>query len=149
MTTGAASGSRDRPGLGGQWPPALVEAMGGNTVADEPGVSLLRSAIRRLRRSPSAIIGAAIVLAFVLVALLAPVLAPYPPASTQWISQVTPSSVPGPSPGHRLGLDPFGSDLLTQLIYGARQSLLIGVVSTGLGLVFGALLGGLAGAFGG
>ena len=49
---------------------------------------------------------------------------------------------------HPLGLDPFGSDLLTQLIYGARQSLVIGVVSTMLGLLGGVLLGGLAGAFG-
>ena len=38
--------------------------------------------------------------------------------------------MPGPSPEHPLGLDPFGSDLFTQLIYGARQSLIIGVVST-------------------
>ena len=43
---------------------------------------------------------------------------------------MTPSSVPGPSADHRLGLDRFGSDLFTQLIYGARQSLVIGVVST-------------------
>ena len=46
--------------------------------------------------------------------------------------------MPGPSAGHPLGLDPFGSDLLTQLIYGARQSLIIGVVSTSLGLIGGA-----------
>ncbi len=57
--------------------------------------------------------------------------------------------MPGPSPGHLLGLDSFGSDLFTQLVYGARQSLIIGVVSTSLGLLGGALLGLLAGAFGG
>ncbi|WP_232821838.1 ABC transporter permease [Desertihabitans aurantiacus] len=131
------------------WPPALVEVMGGTAVADEKGTSLWRGAVQRLRRNPSAIVGAVIVLAFVVVAAAAPLLAPYEPASTEWIAMVTPSDVPGPFPGHPLGLDPFGSDLLTQLLYGARQSLLIGVVSTSLGLLVGAALGGLAGAFGG
>jgi peptide/nickel transport system permease protein len=105
--------------------------------------------MQRLRRNPGAIIGLVIVAAFVLLAVLAPVLAPYEPATSEWISEVTPSDVPGRSPEHALGLDPFGSDLLTQLIYGARQSLIIGVVSTAFGLLGGALLGLLAGAFGG
>ncbi|MDN5761415.1 MAG: ABC transporter permease [Microlunatus sp.] len=116
---------------------------------DERGTSLWQGAFRRLRRNPSAIVGAVIVVAFVLVAIFAPVLAPYEPAGTQWISQVTPSSVPGPSPGHLLGLDSFGSDMLTQLIYGARQSLIIGVVSTTIGLLGGAVLGLIAGGLGG
>ncbi len=62
---------------------------------------------------------------------------------------MTPSSVPGPSDDHVLGLDAFGSDLLTQLIYGARQSLVIGVVSTLIGLAVGAVIGLLAGGIGG
>ncbi|MDN5805250.1 MAG: ABC transporter permease, partial [Microlunatus sp.] len=53
------------------------------------------------------------------------------------------------SPGHLLGLDSFGSDMLTQLIYGARQSLIIGVVSTTIGLLGGAVLGLIAGGLGG
>ncbi|MFT4165796.1 MAG: ABC transporter permease [Microlunatus sp.] len=116
---------------------------------DERGTSLWRGAFRRLRRSPSAIIGAAIVLALVLVAVLAPVLTPYQPASTEWIDQVTPGSVPGRSSGHPMGLDSFGSDMLTQLLYGARQTLVIGVVSTMIGVIGGALLGVLAGGLGG
>ena len=88
-------------------------------------------------------------LVFVLVALLAPLIAPYRAASSEWIDQVTPSSVPGHSADHLLGLDPFGSDLFTQLIYGARASLIIGVVSTALGLFGGAVLGTLAGGLGG
>jgi peptide/nickel transport system permease protein len=129
-------------------PQALTELMIG-PLHEERGTSLWQGAFQRLRRSPGAIIGAVIVAAFVLVALLAPVIAPYQPASSEWIGEVTPGDVPGPSPGHPLGLDSFGSDLLTQLIYGARQSLIIGVVSTGFGLLGGALLGLLAGAFGG
>jgi peptide/nickel transport system permease protein len=130
-------------------PAALTEVMGADPLADETGTSLWQGAFQRLRRDPGAIIGAIIVALFVLVAIFAPLIAPYEPATSEWISQVTPSDVPGPSEGHLLGLDSFGSDLFTQLVYGARVSLVIGVVSTSLGLLGGALLGLLAGAFGG
>ncbi len=130
-------------------PAALTEVMGADPLADETGTSLWQGAFQRLRRNPSAIIGAIIVALFVLVAIFAPLIAPYEPATSEWISEVTPSDVPGPSEGHPLGLDSFGSDLFTQLVYGARVSLVIGVVSTSLGLIGGALLGLIAGAFGG
>jgi peptide/nickel transport system permease protein len=130
-------------------PAALTEVMGADPLADETGTSLWQGAFQRLRRDPGAIIGTIIVALFVLVAIFAPLIAPYEPATSEWISQVTPSDVPGPSEGHLLGLDSFGSDLFTQLVYGARVSLVIGVVSTSLGLLGGALLGLLAGAFGG
>jgi peptide/nickel transport system permease protein len=110
---------------------------------------LWREAGRRLVRNPSAIIGATIILIFVLVAVFAPLLAPYEPASTQWSGDVTPILVPGPSPQHLLGLDRFGSDLYTQLVFGARKSLVYGVVSTAIGLTVGAALGILAGGLGG
>lgn len=126
----------------------LAELTGAEPVA-ERGVSLWRGALQRLVRTPTALVGATIVVAFVAVALLADVIAPYAPAGTQWANQVTPSSVPGPSPEHLLGLDSFGSDLFTQLVYGARQSLVIGVVSTSIGLAVGVLLGLASGAFGG
>jgi peptide/nickel transport system permease protein len=116
---------------------------------EEHGTSLWRGALQRLLRDPFAIAGAVIVLVFVLVALFAPLLAPYEPAGAQWGSQVTPSDVPGPSEDHLLGLDAFGSDLYTQLLYGARQSLIIGVVSTVLGLCVGTVIGLLAGGIGG
>ena len=93
-----------------------------------------RGAFQRLRRNPSAIIGAVIVALFVLVAVFAPLLAPYEPATSEWIEPGHPERrARAVSPEHPLGLDSFGSDLLTQLIYGARQSLVIGVVSTMLG----------------
>ncbi len=129
--------------------PESLSALMADPLGDERGTSLWQGAFIRLRRNPSAIIGAVIVLAFIAVAIAAPLIAPYEPARSQWIDQVTPSSVPGRSPEHLLGLDPFGSDLFTQLVYGARQSLIIGVVSTGLGLLGGAALGTLAGGFGG
>ncbi len=116
---------------------------------DERGLSLWRGAWRRLRRDPTAIAGAVIVLTFIVVAIIAPWLSPYEPGSTQWAGQVTPTSVPGPSADHLLGLDRFGSDLYTQMLYGARQSLVYGVISTALGLTVGTLLGVLAGGLGG
>jgi len=131
--------------------------VGGHTEAPVPGaleedtrgLSLWRGAWQRLRRNPTAIAGALIVLAFVVIAIIAPLLTPYEPASTQWSGQVTPTDVPGPSEEHRLGLDRFGSDLYTQMLYGARQSLVYGVVSTIIGLTVGAFLGLLAGGLGG
>jgi peptide/nickel transport system permease protein len=103
---------------------------------------------RRLRRNPAAIIGGALILAFVLVAVFAPLIAQYPANSTRWSNEVSLTSVPGPREGNILGLDRYGSDLFSQLIYGARQSLIVGVVSTVLGLVFGATLGIIAGGLG-
>jgi peptide/nickel transport system permease protein len=116
--------------------------------AEVHGVSLWRGAFRRLRRNPTALAGAVIVLAFVVLALAAPLLTSYQPGSAQWSGKVTPTSVPGPSPDHWLGIDRFGSDMWTQMVYGARQSLVYGVVSTAIGLTAGATLGALAGGFG-
>ncbi len=129
-------------------PPASNAGPGPAVDAEVHGVSLWRGAFRRIRRNPSAIAGVLIVLGFVIVALAAPLLTSYEPGSAQWSGQVTPSSVPGPSDDHWLGLDRFGSDMWTQMLYGARQSLIYGVVSTALGLTVGASLGALAGGFG-
>jgi peptide/nickel transport system permease protein len=115
----------------------------------EGGLSLTRSAFRRLRRDPVALLGAFIVLVFLLVAAFAPLLAPKDPLIQYLISEIRPGHIPGPRAGFPLGVDQLGRDLLSRLIYGARQSLLIGVVSTVLGLVVGMALGILAGAFGG
>jgi peptide/nickel transport system permease protein len=115
---------------------------------EEARGGLARDAFRRLRRSPQAIVGAVLVTVFVLVALLAPWLAPYSPTA-QDLSQIRPGSFPGPSSEHLLGLDQLGRDELSRIIYGARYSLLIGVVSVSIGASIGIVLGLLAGAFGG
>src|SRR5690606_497925 len=117
--------------------------------SNRDGQCLWRQAFRRMRTSPIAILGAVIVLAFVLVALLAPWLAPYPAQATPGRDLIRPTMIPGPSAEFPLGLDRFGSDVLSQLIWGARASLVIGVVSTLLGLAGGVAVGLLAGAFGG
>lgn len=132
-------------------PKALIADSSGATgvAVVEPSTAPTRQTLRRLIRQPQAVIGGAIVAVFLFVAVFAPLLTPYQPGSAQWSNQVTPSFVPGPSADHLLGLDSFGSDLATQLIYGARQSLVIGLVATLIGALFGTLLGLLAGGLGG
>ena len=119
--------------------------------ADTRGTSVWGAAFQRLRRNPAAIAGAVIVLLFVLVAVLAPVLAPYAGTATPGMREIRPTHVPGPGEvaGYPLGLDRFGGDVLSKLIWGAQASLLIGVISTAFGLAGGMLLGLLAGTFGG
>ena len=115
---------------------------------EEATGGLGRDAFRRLRRNPVAILGAALVTLFVLVAIFAPVLAPYSPTEVD-LTNIRPGEFPGPSAEHPLGLDQLGRDELSRIIYGARYSLLIGIVSLTMGAIAGLALGLLAGAFGG
>jgi peptide/nickel transport system permease protein len=126
-----------------------LAARAGQVPEGEGGLSLTRSALRRLRHNPVAILGAVIVLVFLFVAAFAPWLAPRDPLAQTLLSEIRPGSIPGPQEGFPLGVDQLGRDLLSRLIYGSRQSLLIGVVSTVLGAAVGMALGVLAGAFGG
>ena len=120
-------------------------------VAAEGGTSLFRGAVRRLARDPIAALGAVIVVAFVLLAVFAPLLTPKDPTVfyPQLTDRLTADSIPGPQPGFPLGADNLGRDLLSRLIAGSRQSLLVGVCATLLGLAAGMVLGGIAGAVGG
>lgn len=115
------------------------------------GGGFWRGVFRRLRRNPSAWVGAVIIGAFVLVALLAPLLAPYGPTDLPGQRYITPTDIPGPGelPQFPLGLDRFGGDVLSKLIWGAQATLLIGIISTAIGLVGGMVLGFLCGMFGG
>lgn len=126
-----------------------LAALAGQVPEGEGGVSLTRSAFRRLRRDPLAIMGAIIVVIFLLVAIFAPLLAPRDPLAQTLLSEIRPNNIPGSQDGFPLGVDNLGRDMLSRLIWGARQSLMIGVVSTVLGVVVGMSLGILAGAFGG
>lgn len=107
--------------------------------------------LRRLRRNPTAWMGGVIVLLFILVAALAPLLAPFPETALPGAKFITPTHIPGPGdiPEFPLGLDRFGGDVLSKLIWGAQASLLVGVISTAIGLVGGMILGLVAGTFGG
>jgi peptide/nickel transport system permease protein len=103
---------------------------------------------QRLLRNPSSVIGLILIGLFVFVAVFAPLLAPYEPGD-QNLSVIRPGVYPGPSAEHLLGVDQLGRDILSRIIYGARTSLVIGLVSLGFGAVVGLTIGSLAGAFGG
>jgi len=116
----------------------------------ERGVSLWQEAFRRLRRNPAAIIGAVILTIFILVALIGPFFVPYGPKDTIGIREGLVRSgqgiIPGASAEHWFGYDHQGRDVFSRMIVGARQTLLVGVVATLIGLAVGALIGGVAGA---
>jgi peptide/nickel transport system permease protein len=109
---------------------------------------LWSEAWRRLIRNPGAIVGAFFVLCFVAAAVLAPVLAPYGPKD-QNLLLIVKGCCPGPSSKHWLGVDLLGRDVYSRILYGARYSLLIGIVSVSIGLSVGLVLGSIAGYVGG
>jgi ABC-type dipeptide/oligopeptide/nickel transport system permease subunit len=97
-----------------------------------------------LRGQRKALAGGAIVLLFLLAAVFAPWLAPYPPAE-QNLADV----MQGPSAAHWLGTDSYGQDVLSRILHGGRSALWIGFASVALGLAAGVPLGLLAGLRGG
>jgi len=109
---------------------------------------LWSEAWRRLIRNPGAIVGGFFVLCFVIAAVFAPVLAPYGPKD-QNLLLIVKGCCPGPSSKHWLGVDLLGRDVYSRILYGARYSLLIGVVSVSIGLSVGVVLGSIAGYIGG
>ena len=100
---------------------------------------------RRFRRNKGAVAGMAVLLIVAAVALLGPWLATNDP----WAMVEQPFVRPWAEPGFLLGTDTLGRDILSGLVYGARVSLLIGVVSTLVALLIGVTLGAVAGYFGG
>lgn len=120
----------------------------GTAGVDHSGEGVWTRAWRTLRRNPVAIGGFVIVAVFVLVALFAPLLAPYGPHELPGRAEVRPTDIPGPSGQYLLGLDRYGGDELSKLIWGARASLMVGVLATLFGLTGGVLIGLLAGWFG-
>jgi peptide/nickel transport system permease protein len=112
----------------------------------EDQAGLWRNAWQRLRRNPAAITGAVLVGVFVLAAVLAPLISQYGPNERVGGLNLNP---PGPSAEHWFGLDEQGRDFFARVVYGARLSLLIGVVSVAVGLSVGLVLGSLAGYVGG
>jgi peptide/nickel transport system permease protein len=116
-------------------------------IALEAPSGLWRDAWRRLRRNIGALIGFGLVGLFVFVAVAAPLIAPFDPRA-QDLPALAGRCCPGPSAGHLFGLDALGRDEFSRVIYGARYSLVIGVVSVAVGLSFGLLLGAIAGYFG-
>jgi peptide/nickel transport system permease protein len=99
---------------------------------------------RRFRRHRVALFGAAILMGFILIAALAPWIAPYDP-----YAQNLNLKNAGPSPAHWLGTDELGRDVLSRLMHAARISLTVAFVVTLISQTTGALIGAISGYFGG
>ena len=117
-------------------------------VAVEAPSGLWSDAWFRLRRNPGAIAGFLLVLLFVVCAAFAPWIAPHKPLD-QDLSLLKNGVPPGPSLKHWFGVDTLGRDEFSRVIYGARLSLVVGVVSVAVGLSIGIVLGSFAGYLGG
>jgi peptide/nickel transport system permease protein len=113
---------------------------------ETPTGGLWGEALYRLVRNPGAIAGAIIVTSFIVVALFAPLIAPYDPRE-QNLDLIAEGCCPGPSADHLLGVDDLGRDEFSRIVFGARFSLLIGIVSVSVGLSIGLVLGAVAGYF--
>ncbi len=140
MTTGTPAGDR----------PVLVMADTPDRSHNEAppnakGGGLLALATSGTLRQSIGILGAAIVVGWILVAIFAPLLAPHEPNVQQAGVQLLPIG----SNGHILGTDELGRDLMSRLIYGARVSIGVGLVAVAVGSTVGAALGMIAGYFGG
>jgi ABC-type dipeptide/oligopeptide/nickel transport system permease subunit len=99
----------------------------------------------QFRKSKSSVIGLLIVLGFLLLAVLAPVLAPADPIAQHLQDQLAKPL----QTGFLLGSDDLGRDILSRILYGARISLMVGTISVSISLVIGGLVGLFSGYFGG
>ena len=109
-----------------------------------PVESPARRALRRLLRRKGAVLGLAVIALFVAAAVLAPLIAPYDPTAQSWTVVRKP-----PSWLHWFGTDDVGRDTLSRIIFGARASLLAGVISVCIAVGIGVPLGLTAGYLGG
>jgi peptide/nickel transport system permease protein/dipeptide transport system permease protein len=102
--------------------------------------------IEKLFKNRTGVAGLIITVLFILTAILAPVISPHDPDENSLYDQLKPPVWnEGGSTKNLLGTDDLGRDMLSRLIYGARVSLALGIVSVGIALVFGSSLGSLAG----
>ena len=121
-----------QPGPGLPEPPLEPEALGSRSFAEDTW--------RRLRRTPGALIGAAVVLLIVVAAVFAPLLAHVDPLAQNLARSKAP-----PSAAHFMGTDALGRDIFARILYGARISIRIGFVAVGLAISAGTLIGLVAG----
>jgi len=110
----------------------------------DAGERPVRLALRRLLRRRAAVVGLAVVMFFIALAVLAPLLAPYDPIATDWRAVRKP-----PSALHLFGTDELGRDVLARIIWGTRASLAAGLVSVSIALAVAVPLGLVSGYLGG
>jgi peptide/nickel transport system permease protein len=122
---------------------AVLPAPETSATADA-GESPAARALRRLVRRKGAVLGLVVLALFIAAAVLAPLIAPYDPNAQTWTAVRR-----APSAAHWFGTDDVGRDVLTRVIYGARASLMAGLVSVGIALAIGVPLGIVSGYLGG
>jgi len=105
--------------------------------------SLYKDAWRRLKKNKLAMLGLAIVIFLIVLAIFAPLLAPYDPNA-----RVKEDSALGPNSTYIFGTDLLGRDILSRVIYGSRISIEVGIIAVGISVVLGLFFGALAGYFG-
>ena len=106
--------------------------------------SLWSDALRKLLKNRAAMFGVLILVSLIILAILAPVISPYP-----YDYQNLELGASAPSSAHLLGTDTLGRDLLSRLLYGSRVSLMVGFVATAVALVIGVTWGIVSGYYGG
>jgi len=126
--------------------PWQTQDFAGNSAPVRLRESPLGLAVRRILRKRSSRIAFFVLGVILLVGLLAPLIAPYDPAAQPDIVKL--KDLP-PSFAHPFGTDPYSRDVLSRVIYGARLSLMIGVLATIVSLTFGVAYGAIAGYAGG
>lgn len=99
---------------------------------------------KRFKQNKPSVVGLIIIIFFALIALLAPKISPYPPFKINFNMKFLP-----PNSEYLMGTDNFGRDILSRIFWGARVSLFIGFVSTGISVLVGVVLGSIAGYIGG
>ncbi|SDJ10758.1 ABC transporter permease [Salimicrobium halophilum] len=97
----------------------------------------------QFKKNKIALFGLGMTVMFIIFAILAPLIAPYDPYEMS-----TSDSLAGPSLAHLMGTDQFGRDILSRIIYGTRISLQVGIISVGISLVLGTLIGLVAAYYG-
>ena len=108
----------------------------------------VKQSIKELIQCRTAFLGAIIVLSFILIAILAPFVAPHDPLKASIVNRLQPPFwIEGGSSTYLLGADEIGRDILSRIIYGARVSILVGLVTVAISGFLGILLGSFAGYF--
>lgn len=147
-------------------PASPVASLGDKNKKATKGQSLWLDAWRRLRRNRAALLGLAIIILFVLMAILAPLIAPRPydqqvlkdnNAIPQWLTVVFPNMIPKGQPNgymtinndYIFGADNLGRDIFSRLVYGARVSLFVAFIGPLVSIIVGLLVGLIAGYMGG
>jgi peptide/nickel transport system permease protein len=123
---------------------AALTATGGGITAAESVETPTARAIRRFKRRKGALLALVVIAIFVAAAVLAPLLSPYDPDLQTWSA-----ARKAPSVVHWFGTDDVGRDVLARVIFGARASLLAGVISVAIALLVGVPIGLIAGYLGG